>query len=169
MHRELSWCFKALSRVDCSGAHFLIRKPPLHHLSLTSLFSLLGPFICCPNSDIWLTPEWVPMNKGCKDFFVSESEYHLLCEASLSPRHRAPSLVSAKHVFSSSLKNTLHFINSMFYALLTQPFLTSTRLCSKTLALIDSSNFPNNPASLYCCYPHDTDEAPGESKLLKVI
>lgn len=108
------------------------------------------------------------MNKGCKDFFVSESEYHLLCEASLSPSHRAPSLVSAKHVISSSL-NTVHFINSMFYVLLMQPLLTSTRLCSKPLALIDSSNFPNNPSSLYYCYPCDTDEALGESKLFKVI
>lgn len=77
--------------------------------------------------------------------------------------------MSAKRVFSSSLKNTLHFINSMFYALLTQPFLASTRHCSKILALIGSSNFPNNPASLYYCYPQDADEAPGESKLLKVI
>lgn len=166
MHQELSWCLKALSRIDCSGAHFLIHKPPLHYLSLTSPFSLLGPFICCSNSHIWLTPEWVPMNKGGKDFFVSESEYHLLGEADLSPRHRFPSLVSAKHVFPSSPKNTLHFINSMFYALLTQPFLTRTRLCSKMLALIDSPNFPNNLASLYYCYPHDTDEAPGKSKLV---
>lgn len=75
----------------------------------------------------------------------------------------------AKHIHSSSINNAVHFINSMFTAVLTQPFLTSTRLCPKTSAFINSSSLLNDPAGLGLLLSLGTAEAQRVSELLKVI